>query len=69
MMEEGFEQTVMAACRQLQFQTDARVQTIDEISAELTQVNDQMAQISLTESTKLLGRMVKEAFKHEKLQY
>lgn len=69
MMEEGFEQTVMAACRQLQFQTDARVQTIDEISAELTQVNDQMAHISLTESTKLLGRMVKEAFKHEKLQY
>jgi dipeptidase len=59
----------MAACRQLQSQTDARVQTIDEISAELTQVNDQMAQISLTESTKLLGRMVKEAFKHEKLQY
>ena len=69
MMEENFEQTVMAACRQLQSQTDAHVQTVDEVSAELTQVNEQMAQVSLTESTKLLGRMVKEAFKHEKLQY
>ncbi|MDD6865871.1 MAG: C69 family dipeptidase [Lactobacillus sp.] len=72
MMEEAFEQTVVAACRQLQEQMDAKAADIEDqslLSAELTKTNEKMAQISLNESTKLLGKMVKEAFKNEKLQY
>lgn len=72
MMEEAFEQTVVAACRQLQEQMDAKAADIENqslLSAELTKTNEKMAQISLNESTKLLGKMVKEAFKNEKLQY
>lgn len=71
-MEEAFEQTVVAACRQLQEQMDAKAADIEDqslLSAELTKTNEKMAQISLNESTKLLGKMVKEAFKNEKLQY
>ncbi len=72
MMEETFEQTVVAACRQLQEQMDAKAADIEDqslLSAELTKTNEKMAQISLNESTKLLGKMVKEAFKNEKPQY
>lgn len=72
MMEEAFEQTVVAACRQLQEQMDAKAADIEDqslLSAELTKTNEKMAQISLNESTKLLGKMVKEAFKNEKLSY
>lgn len=72
MMEEAFEQTVVAVCRQLQEQMDAKAADIEDqslLSAELTKTNEKMAQISLNESTKLLGKMVKEAFKNEKLQY
>ena len=72
MMEETFEQTVVAACRQLQEQMDAKAADIEDqslLSAELTKTNEKMAQISLNESTKLLSKMVKEAFKNEKLQY
>lgn len=72
MMEETFEQTVVAACRQLQEQMDAKAADIEDqslLSAELTKTNEKMAQISLNESTKLLGKMVKEAFKNEKLSY
>ncbi|RXA58291.1 C69 family dipeptidase [Limosilactobacillus mucosae] len=72
MMEEAFEQTVVAACRQLQEQMDAKAADIEDqslLSAELAKTNEKMAQISLNESTKLLGKMVKEAFKNEKLSY
>lgn len=72
MTEEAFEQTVVAVCRQLQEQMDAKAADIEDqslLSAELTKTNEKMAQISLNESTKLLGKMVKEAFKNEKLQY
>ena len=51
---------------------DAKAADIEDqslLSAELTKTNEKMAQISLNESTKLLGKMVKEAFKNEKLQY
>lgn len=69
MMVEAFEQTVVANCRHLQDQADTQAVTETNPSDYLTKINDQMAQLSLRESTQLLGKMVKEAFKHEKLQY
>lgn len=64
---EKFEQTVVAKTRHLQHVIDHSDQLED--ADQLTRVNDQMAEIAMTEATALLGKLVEVAFKNTKLQY
>lgn len=65
---EAYEQKVIAATRQLQRSTDHQVSG-DDPKVQLTQANNQMAEIAMKEATALLGKLVKIAFGKAKLQY
>ncbi|MBB1078521.1 C69 family dipeptidase [Limosilactobacillus sp. STM2_1] len=68
-LEENFELQVMSKTLSLQHQADVKSEGRQDISAYLTTVNDQMAEIAMNESKKLLGDLVKLAFTNEKLQF
>lgn len=63
-MEQCAEE-IGAQTRHLQQITDQQ----QAMSSDLTKVNAKMAEIALTELTKLLGKFVAESFKNERLQY
>lgn len=65
---EAYEQKVVAATRQLQRTTDQQING-DDPKAQLTQANNQMADIAMKEATALLGKLVKIAFGKAKLRY
>lgn len=68
-MVEAFEENVGAKCRALQHEADAQAMSHDKVTAYLTEVNDQMAAVSQKEALQLLGKLVKDAFNHERLAY
>lgn len=65
-MEENFEQQVGARTMQIQHEVDRQG---NYLQAKLTQANEQMAMVAINETKKLLGSLVKLAFKNETLQY
>ncbi|UQS82021.1 C69 family dipeptidase [Bombilactobacillus folatiphilus] len=67
--ENVFEQNTVATCRHLQIQADAQSVKEPDITAYLTKINEQMAQISLTNATQLLGDMVKLVAPRMNLQF
>ena len=66
---EAFEETVVAKCRQLQAQMDAKAGAVTDLSAALATTNEQMATVCQQEAIKLLGQLVKDAFTHERLSF
>lgn len=57
-LEADFEQAVMAQCRAVIHQTDAKISSVTDIDQLLTQANQEMADIYMKESKRLLGKMV-----------
>ena len=68
-IEENFELQVMAKTLSLQHQADSKINDHQDVSAYLTTINNQMAEIAMDKSKKLLGDLVKIAFANEKLQF
>jgi dipeptidase len=66
---DQFEQTTVASCRNLLQKVDQLAQTVDDVPNYLTQVNAQLAEISLANATQLLGDMVKTGSNHMKLRF
>lgn len=59
----------MAKTLNIQHKADRKITAYDDISAYLTMINNQMAEIAMTEGRKLLGALVKLTFKLEHLQF
>ena len=53
----------------IQNNTDKEIAEHRDASAFLTRVNNQMGEIAVAESKKLLGKLVKLAFSKERLQF
>lgn len=68
-LEEKFELEVMAKALNIQHKADRKITACDDISAYLTMINNQMAEIAVTEGRKLLGSLVKLTFNLEHLQF
>lgn len=69
--EDIFELNTVAACRKLQHTADANANAAkqSDITAYLTGINQQMADIALKQATHLLGEMVKLAAPRMQLQF
>lgn len=57
-LEANFEQNTVAACRAIQIKADLEAVAATDITSYLENVNEQFADISLKNATKLLGDMV-----------
>ena len=68
-MIEDFAEQVMTQTLALQHQADREFSTKDDITAFLSKVNEQMAEISYQESMKLLGKLVNYGFMNAHLKY
>lgn len=68
---EDFEEKVMAKTLNIQHQADTKTAELaqDDISSYLTEINEQMAEVSYKGSLNLLGQLVDYRFKHARLQY
>ncbi len=67
--EDIFEQNTVAACRKLQHVADTNAAKQADITAYLTGINQQMADVALKQATHLLGEMVKLAAPRMQLQF
>lgn len=69
-LAEQCNEDIMAAARQLQVKVDQEnAGNADEVQAQLTAANQQMAKIAMQKLTELLGKYVAIAFHREHLQY
>lgn len=68
-MEAAFEQTTMAQCRAVVRKTDAKMGTTEDVDQLLTEADQEMADIYIRESQKLLGKMVVHGSARMKLKF
>lgn len=68
-MIEDFAEQVMTQTLALQHQADREFLTKDDITAFLSKVNGEMAEISYQEAMKLLGKLVNYGFMNAHLKY
>ena len=70
-LESAFEQKTVAACYQVQHQTDKLAQELQgaKLQACLTKANQEMADLTFANTVELLGKMVEEGHSHMQLKY
>lgn len=70
-LESAFEQKTVAACYQVQHQTDKLAQELQgaQLQVCLTKANQEMADLTFANTVELLGKMVKEGHAHMQLKY
>lgn len=70
-LESAFEQKTVAACYQVQHQTDKLAQELQgaQLQTCLTKANQKMADLTFANTVELLGKMVEEGHAHMRLKY
>ncbi|GET19371.1 C69 family dipeptidase [Ligilactobacillus agilis] len=70
-LESAFEQKTVAACYQVQHQTDKLAQELQgaQLQTCLTKANQKMADLTFANTVELLGKMVEEGHAHMQLKY
>lgn len=68
-LENDFELNTVASCRSIQLKADKEAMTQSDIQSYLGSINDQLAELSLKNATKLLGDMVDAGSSRMKLRF